>query len=245
MSGKLNPHLSIDCVVIGFNYNQLKVLLAERTFSLDNGKEEIHDFKLPGDLINYHEELDKAAARILNELTGLENIFLKQFQVFDSPGRIASLKDIGWLRQSTGLPIDRVVTIGYYSLIKIDDEVQEKIKNGKARWFSLNEINELPFDHLNILNNAMNRLKEELVNEPIVFELLPDKFTLRQLQNIYECLFNVKLDNRNFRKKISKKSYIIPLNEKQKGVAHKPATYYRFNKSKYLKEKENQLFIHI
>ncbi len=225
---KLNPHISIDCVVFGFDGKNLKILLLERTFSDDQT-----DFKLPGDFITDDEDLDSAAYRILEKLTGLRNIYLRQFSVFGSPGRIRKKKDIEWLRNTTGLPIERVVTIAYYSLIKIKDSKKRIANRNEAVWKEVDEVDELAFDHRIILEEGLSHLRMKLQTKPVGMELLTSKFTIRQLQNLYEAILSKKLDNRNFRKKVLKANYLIPLDEKEKNVAHKPARLYAFNKEIY------------
>jgi len=234
MSG-LNPHISVDCVVFGFDGLKIKVLLIYRTYrSSDNPAETITDLKLPGDLITDEEDLDVAAKRILKNLTGLENIYLEQFSVFGSPGRIKRKLDLDWLSKTSGLTIGRVVTIAYFSLIKIDESKRDLVKKNKAEWFSLEEITVLAFDHYDILKAALDALREKAKYKPVGFELLPDKFSVRQLQNLFEAIAGISFDNRNFRKKILKTGYIVPTNEKEVNVAHKPARLYTFNKY-YLK----------
>lgn len=229
---KLNPHISIDCVIFGFDGENLKVLLIKRR--LGNSSPET-DYKLPGDFITDEEDLEMAAARILHELTGLTDIFLKQLWVFGSPDRIRKEKDMKWLRETTGLPIERVVTVAYYSLIKIVDSQEELISRNNALWMNLNEIPELAFDHTEILQRALKTLRNRLQNEPIGFELLPQVFTIRQLQNLYEVILGRKLDNRNFRKKILKAEYLVPTKNKETEVAHKPARLFKFDKDIYEK----------
>ncbi len=225
---KLNPHISIDCVIFGFDGKDLKILLLERNFP-----ESEWDLKLPGDFITDDEDLDSAAYRILRELTGLDNIYLRQFSVFGSPDRISKAKDIDWLRNTTGLPIERVVTIAYYSLIRIKESKKEKAFKNNAIWKKVGEVNELAFDHLTILKEGLSHLRSNLKTQPIGMELLPEKFTIRQLQNLYELILSKKLDNRNFRKKVLKANYLVPLEEKETKVAHKPARLYAFNKEIY------------
>lgn len=233
---KLNPHISVDCVIFGFDGNDLKVLLIQRKLqdSDNQGKLSI-DYKLPGDFITDEEDLEMAANRILKELTGLTNIFLKQLWVFGSPGRISKEKDINWLRQTTGLPIERVVTVAYYSLIKIVESQKELAEKNKALWISPGEISELAFDHHEILQRALKTLRNRLLSEPVGFELLPPKFTIRQLQNLYEIILDYKLDNRNFRKKILKAEYLVETSDKETDVSHKPAKLFRFDKERYQK----------
>jgi len=233
---RLNPHISVDCVIFGFDGENLKVLLINRKIpaSIQKDKSEI-DFKLPGDFITDEEDLESAANRILSELTGLRNIFLKQLWVFGSPNRINKERDINWLRKTTGLPIERVVTVAYYSLIKIGESQQELAKKNNADWIKLNDITDLAFDHFEILQRGLKTLRNRLQNEPVGFELLPKKFTIRQLQNLYETILGRELDNRNFRKKILKADYLVPTNDKETDVAHKPTRLFMFDKEIYEK----------
>ncbi len=231
---KLNPHISVDCVVFGFDGEKLKVLLLKRKYQLDNdGKDFVIDYKLPGDFITDEEDLDSAANRILRELTGLGNIYLRQFRVFGSPDRISQERDLRWLRETTGLPVERVVTVAYYSLIKIDESRREPAEQNNAGWFALSDISDLAFDHALILREGLRTLRKKLQYEPVGMQLLPRKFTIRQLQNLYEIIMGRALDNRNFRKKVLKADYLIGLDEKETGVAHKPARLFRFDKKVY------------
>jgi len=238
-----NPHLSVDCVVFGFDGNSLKVLLIEKVVSNDTS-----DFprkhKLPGDLIIRMEDLYGAAERVLLELTGLSNIFLKQFSVFGTPDRISDPEDISWLEDTSGVSISRVVTTAYYSLIKIDKSKVKNVVKNNASWHDINNLPALAFDHETIIKEGIKSLQTAINYEPICFELLPKKFTLRQTQTLYEAILGHELDNRNFRKKLLKASYIEPLDEKQNGVAHKPARFYKFNKKKYEKNRTDVLNYH-
>ena len=230
---KLNPHISVDCVVFGFDYKYLKVLLVER--SITNGKKKTTktDLKLPGALISETEELDDAANRVLYELTGLKDIYLKRFDVFGNRNRMENPEDVKWLHDFTGLKIDRVVTIGYYSLVKLSDANPNFNISNIAHWVDINEIPKLAFDHNQILSGALNTLRKELRTEPIGFELLPEMFSIRQVQNLYEVILGNQLDNRNFRKRFLKLSYIKPQNIKEENVNHKPALLYRFDRALY------------
>lgn len=174
--------------------------------------------------------MNTAANRILRELTGLENIYLRQFHVFGKPDRIKKNRDIEWLRLTTKLPIERVVTIAYYSLINISNVRNKKAIKNNAEWQKIEEIKNLAFDHKEILNTGINTLRSKIQIEPVGMELLPKKFTIRQLQNVYEAILNKQMDNRNFRKKVLKANYLTPLEEKEHNVAHKPARLYSFNK---------------
>jgi 8-oxo-dGTP diphosphatase len=261
MKRALNPHISVDCVIFGFNGNKLQVLLINRdmrtagttvdtaanvntdaTTSDIAGATASCSLKLPGDLIIKGEPLHESARRILKEYTGLDNIFLQQFGVFDNPERLSDEENLCWLRTTSGLPdIDRVVTIAYYSLIKLDMSHSTALSIAyNARWYPVDAVPGLIFDHNDILDSGLMTLRKAFLTDPLCFELLPVKFTVNQLQKIYEIILGYRLDNRNFRKKINRLDYIIPLNERQKGVSHKPARFYVFDKKRYNKFKKAQ-----
>jgi 8-oxo-dGTP diphosphatase len=193
-----------------------------------------HRLKLPGSLISETEDLDTSAIRTLKELTGLDSIFLKQFGVFGLPDRLAPAEDLAWLRKTSGMKIDRVVTIAYYSLMKIS----ESNITSKTIWIPVDELPDLIFDHNRIIIKALQALRREIRSEPLCFELLPKKFTIRQMQDLYQAILDENLDNRNFRKKIRPLEFLIPLHEKEKGVNHKPARLYRFDRKLYEKHRK-------
>ncbi|MEI7725377.1 MAG: NUDIX domain-containing protein [Bacteroidota bacterium] len=238
MLANLNPHVSVDCVVFGFEFGKLDVLLIERNMEFEG--REYRDLKLPGDLVRKDEDLDTAASRVLRELTGLDNIYLKQYLAIGSPMRLRRQpRDMEWLK-SIGHPEEIVVTVAYYSLINIDqDKAANFILQSNARWYTVSEVDELAFDHLSILHQALQALRTDFNLKPIAFELLPPKFTLRQLQQLYEVILGLKLDKRNFRKKVSNMPFITPINERQVNVSHKPARYFNFNRKIYIKTKQD------
>jgi len=236
----INPTISVDCVIFGFSTNQLKVLLIERSYT-DRSGIVFNDHKLPGDFISINEDLDLAASRTLEELTGLKDIFLSQFAVFGKPDRISNPVDMEWLHDTTGLEIHRVVTAAYYSLINIGETNTDFAIKNSASWIDVKQVPELAFDHADIIGEGLKRLQLSLRNEPIGFELLPKKFTIRELQTLYEVILGCTLDNRNFRKKILKSKYLVQLDDKQAGVAHKPAHYYRFDRNIYEDHKKGSL----
>jgi len=243
MTANLYPHISVDCVVFGFDENDLKVLLINRDPSYDSvqsGK-----LKLPGDLIIRSEMLAVAAQRILTEFTGLHDIYLKQFGIFDDPQRLNSEGDLKWLVKRVGLKIERVITVAYYSLVKIDKSLQTDLSIAyNACWYPCKSVPSLIFDHNNIIESGLDTLRRELLTEPLCFELLPEKFALNQLQRLYETILGWTLDNRNFRKKIQRLPYIVPLNERQNGISHKPAQLHVFDNEKYtLLKKDHNVFI--
>lgn len=238
MEEGLIPNVSVDCVVFGFDFTTLKVLLIERNFTVDGVV--YVDMKLPGDLMRLDEDLDTAAGRILKENTGLSNIYLNQFKSFGSPDRLKKKsRDMEWLLQIDH-PEEHVITIAYYSLIDISEQrSSDLIISDNASWCPVHEVTDLVMDHMDIVNCALSHLRIELLNQPIGFELLPDKFTLSQMQRLYEVILGTTFDKRNFRKKISSMKYLIPLNEKQVGVAHKPARLYIFSREVYTKTKKD------
>lgn len=220
-----NPNVSVDCVVFGFDEEQLKVLLIEQRTSGDFAPQ----LALPGDLVLQDENLDESATRILKELTHLEGIYLKQFRAFGDPDRVNNLKDQEWLRTVRENPDARVITVAYYSLVKMEAYRPEAASfAGKVIWQNVSEIPELGFDHNKIVNEALARLREEFEFKNIAFELLPKKFTLTMLQKLHEIVLGVQLDKRNFRKKLKKSDTLQPLDEKQSGVDHKPAQLFKY-----------------
>lgn len=219
-------NLSIDCVVLGFDEDQkLKVLLIKKFINDRNDDQ----FALPGDLVGLNEDLLAGAQRILNSLTSIDNLFLEQFSVFGDPERTRQKKDQSWLKMYRKKPKERVVTVGYIALVKMEDyEPHASSFAIDTEWVELNKVSdELAFDHNLILHDGIKYLRNQLDHE-LVTNLLPSKFTLSQLQNLYEILLDQKLDKRNFRKNVSKDILIIKTDEKQKGVAHKPAHLYTY-----------------
>ncbi|MEY3126325.1 MAG: hypothetical protein RL273_449 [Bacteroidota bacterium] len=227
----LNPNNSVDCVIFGFDFEQIKVLLIDRGQNLGNSK---NLRALPGNLIYEEEDLDEAAYRVLEELTGIKDIYLEQVGAFGNPNRVNKESDREWLKSIRDEPNARVITAAYYSLVKIDDFVPKAHSFAKkAEWIPLTEIEELAFDHFEILQVAKEKLKQKIKIQPIGFNLLPEKFTLSQLHKLYECIFEKTLDKRNFRRKIQKLNILTNLKEKQRGVPHKPSQLYKFNEENY------------
>lgn len=233
---RLNPNVSVDCVIFGFDFNELKVLIIERNDPTGKG---VH--MLPGNLVRDDEDLDNAANRVLKELTSLENIYLEQFRVFGAPNRVLREKDQAWLRSIREHPEARVITVAYYSLIKLSKYKPAPSSFARrATWIPIREVPELAFDHDDILKGAQYALRQKLRIEPIGFELLPRKFTLGQLQKLYEEILETQLDKRNFRRKMINKGILSPLKEKQEGVPHKPAQLFQFDQKKYDELKSNE-----
>lgn len=230
------PSLSVDCVLIGFDGEQLCVLLIERT--LNDGKNSSNDLKLPGSLIYANEDLDEAAQRVLFELTGISQTYMQQFKTFGSLQRTANPKDVEWLEESVKLKIGRLITVAYMALIRITGKLRMDSSQHKASWHPLKDIPELAFDHTEIIREALNGIRRTVEQEPaILFELLPPKFTIRQLRHLYETIENKAVDIRNFQKKIAILPYVVAQDEFEKEVAHRAARYYRFDKKIYNKRK--------
>ncbi|MEY3438188.1 MAG: hypothetical protein RL265_773 [Bacteroidota bacterium] len=233
---ELNPRISVDCVIFGFDLNQLKVLVIERSIS-DSDKQIL---TLPGDLIYEGENLDIAANRVLFELTGLQTIFLEQVGAFGDIDRLNKESDKKWLRAVREEPEARVITVAYFSLVNIHEYAPQASSFAKsAAWIPLNEIDELAFDHSDILQTALKKLKNKIRIQPVGFNLLPDKFTLSQLQKLYEAILGRELDKRNFRRKMLKLQLVEMLEERQEKVPHKPSQYFKFNETNYNKLIEN------
>jgi len=234
---KIISNISVDCVVFGFDFNQLNVLLVERKLEDEQSHEIlIDDWTLTGYHIFEEEDFDTAAARILKKLTGLNDIYLEQFYAFGGVSRLMNPKDKLWLEKQQEGFSERIVTIGYFSLID-STTVTLSLKERNVKWFPMTELPEMGFDHLEILNKALEKLRSKLRTEPIGFELLPEKFPLSHLQKLYESVLGTSFDRRNFRKKVLQMNYILPLDEKQKGVKHKPGQLFRFSKEGYEKTK--------
>lgn len=228
-----NPHVSVDCVVFGFDGENLKVLLIERSIAERN--EMYNDKKLPGSIILADEDLDDAASRILNELTGLRNIYLSQFRSFGNPSRTRNPRDIHWLQETTRLKIGRIVTVAYVALVKISRKIQFNDPDVKANWYDVKEITgmNMAFDHRDIIECGLMHIRHRVMTEPhILFELLPKKFTISQLRILYDVLYQTRSDVRNFRKKVAQMPYVVMLDEMETGVPHRAARLYRFDRKK-------------
>jgi len=211
--------LSIDNLIFGLDNNQLKVLLVRRK---EPGKTNLR--ALPGGWIRYDENLRDAAARILEEWTGLKDLYLEQLKTFGQVDRF---------------PNERVVTVAYYALVSAEKYQAVLDQSGAdAHWISISELPELIYDHADILDYGIRFLRHQVRHQPIGFNLLPEKFTLLQLQALYEAILNTTLDKPNFRRKIMKMNLLTPCNEKQRGVPHRAASLYRFDPEVYQKLSE-------
>ena len=207
-----HPAVTTDCVIFGFDGSELQVLLIERGIEPFKGK-----WAFPGGFLNMDETAGEGALRELKEETGLENAYIEQFNTYSDPGRD---------------PRERVITIAHYALVRIQ-EVKGGDDAAKAQWFPIDEVPQLAFDHDKILRDAMRKLRERIHFEPIGFELLPEKFTMRDLQILYESILSVKFDRRNFAKKMMHYELLNQLDETVRPTAKRDALLYSFNKENY------------
>jgi 8-oxo-dGTP diphosphatase len=209
-----SPLLTVDCVVFGFDQEALKILLIQRAKPPFQG-----NWALPGGFVRIHETVDDAARRELAEEAGLKDVYLEQLYTF------------GALKRD---PRERIVTVAYYALVKLSDfQAQAATDATEARWCLVDHTPALAFDHPEIVATALARLRAKLRYQPIGFELLPPKFTLSQLQHLYEAVLGVELDKRNFRKKVLGFELLVPLKETLMEGAHRPAQLFRFDPDKY------------
>jgi 8-oxo-dGTP diphosphatase len=223
-------NMSVDCVIYGYDMKKLNIIVLERILhSRDTGELLIDDLKLPGNQIYQDEDFDEGAARIVKDLTGLDNIELHQFKAFGSPARISGENDLLWFRHIKH-PHTRVFTVAYYSLLK-PYQTQFPLKRKEhARWYPIYEVGKMAYDHKQIVQQSLEALRVKIRLQPnLIFQLLPPKFTISQLMALYEQLYEIKLDRRNFYKKINSLKYIVRLNEQQENVGHKPGVLYMFN----------------
>ena len=211
--------LTVDGVVFGFDGGELKVLLIQRGLEPFKGK-----WALPGGFVRVDETLDDAARRELVEETGLADVFLEQLYTFGTVKRD---------------PRERVVSVAYYALVKLSDHKAKAATDAAdAKWFPVSQLPKLAFDHADIVALALARLQGKVRYQPIGFELLPPKFTLSDLQHLYEAILGAGLDKRNFRKKVLGFGLLVPLNETQMAGRHRPAQLFRFDADKYEKLKK-------
>ena len=227
-------HLSVDCTVLGFDGKRLEVLLIRRT-GVEAGKP-FHDMKLPGSLIHEDEELDDAARRVLAELTGLKNISLKQFRAFGSMDRTRDTKDVHWLEHAQKAHVKRIVTVAYIALVKIGRPLVRDMEGKEALWVPVEAVPPLAFDHNEIVREALAYQRSQAALDPSpLYDLLPRKFTVSRLRSLYEAVFGIRLNPANFYKKVSQLSYLTPLDEFEKGVSHRAARLWRFDRNAYEK----------
>lgn len=206
--------VTVDCVVFAIDKAGLKVMLIERGEEPFKGQ-----WALPGGFVHMDENLEVAARRELEEETGLKDIFLEQLFTYGNVGRD---------------PRERVISVAYVALVNLEGHhVEASTDAAEADWFSLSELPDLAFDHQKIVEDAFVRIQGKVRYQPIGFELLPQKFTLTELQKLYEIVLCRELDKRNFRKKIQKMNFLTDTGESQTGVSHRAAKLYSFDKGRY------------
>lgn len=204
--------IAVDCIIFGFDNENLKILLIKRDFEPEKGK-----WSLMGGFLKKHETLDEAADRVLHHLTGLNNVYMEQLRSYSKIDRD---------------PVERTVSVAYYALINIatHPELNEEYS---AKWFTIDSAPSLIFDHNDMVKYAISRLRYRAQTKPIGFELLPPKFTMRQLQSLYEAILGEKLDKRNFINKINSLDILLKLDEKDMGSSRKGSFLYTFDELKY------------
>lgn len=198
--------ISVDCVIFCYEEKELKVLVINSDLEEFSGL-----YSLLGDLVRPDEDLDTASYRILQERTGMEDVYLEQVHTFGSIDRH---------------PSGRVITTAYYSLIDVKHQ-KLRLNNNDLHWHPVSNLKKMAFDHKAILDTCLNRLREQVMEHPVIFNLLPEKFSLRELQELYEAILSIDLDRRNFRKKIAIKDWLQDLNEMEEDVPHRPGKLYR------------------
>ena len=228
----VNPYVSVDCVLLGFDGEQLNVLVVRQ--SGEGGIDSTGNYKLPGSLIDMEENLDDAAQRVLHQLTGLTQVRMMQFKAFGDPHRLDDPDDKVWLKRFYQLDRqqERLITIAYLSLLRIDRKM-EKLQDGyEAQWMPIGSLPHLAFDHSEIVEEAIKTIENASKLDPtMLFDLLPRKFTATQLRTVMESVSGIKCDAKNFHKKLATMPYIIPLDEKQEGVNHRAGRYFKFKRS--------------
>lgn len=208
--------ITVDCAIFGFEENKLKILLIKSDLEVFDGR-----LSLLGDMVHDNEELDDAAYRILKERTGMNDVFLEQVRTFSHPSRH---------------PGGRVITVAYCSLLNINHH-ELKIHDNDLNWHTVSTLKEMAFDHKQIVDSCYAWLQKRIQEHPLGFNLLPEKFSLRELQNLYEAILGVTLDRRNFRKKFASMDLLIDIDEMEQDVPHRPGKLYKFNFEKYEKNK--------
>ncbi|MFT3705501.1 MAG: NUDIX domain-containing protein [Agriterribacter sp.] len=205
--------VAVDCIIFGFDGAHLNVLLIKRGFEPEKGK-----WSLMGGFVQHDETTEEAAARVLKQLTGLSNVYMEQIHAFSSIHRD---------------PIERTISMVFSSLIDVNAYTLQLNHDYEAKWFRMNEIPALIFDHKEMLTMALEKLRYKAAFHPIVFELLPEKFTLPQLQNLYEGIYSQELDKRNFSRKLLSTGLLIKQKDKEKSSSKRGAYYFKLDKKKY------------
>ncbi|GGH05990.1 NUDIX hydrolase [Mucilaginibacter phyllosphaerae] len=212
-SGQHRILVAVDCIIFGFDGWNIKLLLVERSLKPENGK-----WSLMGGFMDASESPEDAANRVLEERTGLKNVYMEQFQVFGKPDRD---------------PVERTLSVAYFALIDIQQYEKQLTNDNHPEWFLLDEMPDMVFDHAEMVKLAMKQLRYKAALHPILFQLLPGRFTIPQLQALYEGVYQTKFDDRNFSRKLLSTGLLIKLAEKDKQSSKKGAFYYRLDQSNY------------
>ena len=205
--------VAVDCIIFGFDGWNIKLLLVERSLMPESGK-----WSLMGGFVNPSESPEDAASRVLEERTGLKEVYMEQFSVFGKPDRD---------------PVERTLSIAYFALIDIHQYEKQLSEEHNPEWFLLNKMPQMVFDHAEMVKQAMKQLRYKAALHPILFQLLPDRFTIPQLQALYEGVYQTKFDDRNFSRKLLSTGLLVKLTEKDKLSSKKGAYYYRLDQSNY------------
>ena len=213
--------VAVDCIIFGFNDNKLELLLIKKKDNPEKGK-----WSLIGGFVGFNEDLDEAANRILSDLSGLRDIYMEQIKTFGKVDRCS---------------FDRIISSTYSAFILKSSYTEDQIKKYNAQWFPITEVPQLIFDHNDMVNIAIKRMRRRVRNFPIAFNLLPPKFTLPQLQALYEGVLDEKLDKRNFRRKVAQMKYLVRLDEKDMSESRRGAFLYRFDETLFENEQNFNL----
>ncbi len=205
--------VAVDCIIFGFDGQELKLLLIHRGFEPERGQ-----WSLMGGFVTANESLEMAAARILKQLTGLSGVYMEQLHTFGNP-----LRD----------PVERTVSVAYYALVDIHQYEQQLSEDYHPEWVSLKKIPKLIFDHQKMVDLAKSKLRDKAAMQPVLFELLPEKFTLPVVQNLYESVYDKAFDKRNFSRKVLATGLLVRTNDKEKHSSKRGAFYHRLDKRKY------------
>ena len=211
-------YVSVDCIIFGFDGGELKLLLLKRNFEPAMG-----EWSLMGGFVEDEESVNDAAKRVLRELTGLEDVYMEQVAAFGEVNRD---------------PGERVISVAFYALININEYNRELVRKNNAFWISINELPKLIFDHAEMVKQALHQMR---IKSPIGFNLLPELFTLPQLQSLYEAIYGETLDKRNFRKRVKDMSFIEETGLKSKDTTRRKANLYKFNNTVYNKDSKFKL----
>lgn len=219
----INPkfYVSVDCIIFGFDEGELKLLLLKRNFEPARG-----EWSLTGGFVQENESVDAAAKRVLRELTGLENVYMEQVGTYGNISRD---------------PGERVISIAYYALINVNEYDRELVEQHNAYWINIDEIPELIFDHPEMIAHARELIKHQASDQPIGFNLLPELFTLTQMQSLYEAIYGEQMDKRNFRKRVATMDFIEKTDLIDKTNSKRGAFLYKFNDKAYRKDSKFKL----